>query len=101
MNKEKIKTNYKSWAFRLLIYFIIFNLVIAYYLINYGHLIFDSEIFNRKIILFSIISYLILITGIVLTLLSIKNKEQKDYKYYTSIIGFSIMVFGHLSSLFL
>lgn len=101
MNKEKIKTNYKRWAFRLLIYVVLFNLAIGYLVINYAHGFHDEEIFSRNVLIFSIITSLLLVTGIVLTILSIKNKEEKDYKYYSSIIGFSILILMRLLSFFL
>ncbi|WP_272149862.1 hypothetical protein [Tenacibaculum aiptasiae] len=85
-------TNYKKWSFKLFLYLIIINIVIAYLVINYIHLVHDSSRFNQNIGILSIVGNLILIAGIVLTILSIVNKEEKNYQFYISIIGYPIFI---------
>lgn len=100
MNQEKKRWNYKNWSFRLLIYLIFFNLAIAYIVLNYVEGLHDPHIFSRNIIILSIITNLMLVAGVVLTILSIKSKEEKNYKYYISIIGFSGIILFRIFSFF-
>ena len=59
----------------------------------------DSRKFEQNIGILSIVGNLILIAGIVLTILSVKNKEQKNYQYYFSVIGYPLILILTLASL--
>ncbi|WP_053976797.1 hypothetical protein [Mangrovimonas xylaniphaga] len=89
MKPEPIKqTNYKQWAFRVFLYVVAVNLVIAYRVMTFAVGFHDIEKFQRNIAIVSVFGNLLLITGIILTILSIKNEEKKNYQYYISIIGY-------------
>ena len=90
-NKKPL-TNFKKWSFRLFIYAIIANLVIAYKIANFVSLIHDEEALSRDLIILSIVIIICLTIGSVLTFLSYKNKEEKNYQYYTSIWGYPILI---------
>jgi len=95
------ETKYKNWSFRLLIYLIIINGAVAYLVINFVNGFHDFGRLERNIGILSIIANLLLILGIVFTILSIKNKEHKNYQYYFSIIGYPLFIVMTLLSIFL
>lgn len=95
-----VKKNYTKWSFRLFLYLVITNTAIAYLVINYAVGIHDSKIFERNIGTLSIVSNLILLVGIILTILSIANKEKRDYQFYISIIGYPLFLITTLLSFF-
>ena len=94
------ETKYKKWSFRLLIYLIIINVLVAYFVINFAVGLHDVGRFEQNIGILSLVANLILIVGIVFTILSIKNKEHKNYQYYFSIIGYPIFLIMTLLSIF-
>lgn len=95
------ETKYKKWSFRLLIYLIIINVLAAYLVINFVDGFHDIGRFEQNIGILSLMTNLILIIGIVFTVLSIKKKEQKNYQYYFSIIGYPIFLIMTLVSMVL
>lgn len=88
----KKSTNFKKWSFRLLMYLIIINVAIAYLVINYMVGFHDPNIFNRNVLILSMVANLILLAGIILTIFVVKNKEHKNYQYYFSVIGYPIFI---------
>lgn len=97
VNKKTV--NYKTWSFRFLIYLILLNALVAYIIVTSTTLLIESEGFekpkNNSELYFHILTILtniLLILGIILTIISILKKEQKDYKYIFSIIGYSIFL---------
>lgn len=94
---EKL-TNYKRWAFNFLIYLVILNIAVAYVVINFAEGLHDSVRFSQNMLIFSVIGTVILIAGIIFTILSIVKKEEKNYQYYISIIGY---IFFTVSSIIL
>ncbi|GAB4161553.1 MAG: hypothetical protein Tsb0033_19220 [Winogradskyella sp.] len=94
------ETKYKKWSFRLLIYLIIINALVAYLVMNFAIGFHDIERFEQNIGILSLVANLILIVGIVFTILSIKNKEGKNYQFYFSVIGYPIFLVLTLLSLF-
>ena len=91
-------TNYRTWSFRFLIYLILLNILFAY-MISSTTLVIEIEGFERQkdnseLVLFItiILANIFLISGTILTALSIIKKEKKDYKYITSIIGYSFFL---------
>ena len=97
----KGKTNYKKWSFKLLIYLVLINITIAYLVFNLVVGLNDMGVFNRNTTILSVLATLLLIIGITLTILSIKNKEEKNYQYYFSIIGYPIFIVISILSLFI
>jgi uncharacterized membrane protein HdeD (DUF308 family) len=92
--------NFKKWAFRFLIYIIILNIIIYYMVINFASGFDDPEKLNQNLTLTSIIGILLLLAGIVFISMSLIKKEEKNYQYYISIIGYPIIIILTLSSLF-
>ncbi|WP_299680542.1 hypothetical protein [uncultured Dokdonia sp.] len=85
------KTNYKKWAFILCIICILLWIASTSILLSISTSI-DIEILVLMLNIFGIISNIALIAGVILTILSISNKEKKNYQYYTSIVGFPILI---------
>ncbi|OMP32476.1 hypothetical protein [Mangrovimonas sp. DI 80] len=78
MKPEPTKqTNYRSRAFRVLLYVVAVNLVITYRVMTFAIGFHDMEKFQRNIAIVSVFGNLLLVTGIILTILSIKNEEKK------------------------
>lgn len=74
---------YKKWAFKLFIYTIILNVVVAF-------LVYQSSVFNDyllQIYICAILSLITLILGIIFGVLSYKNKEENDYKKTLGLYG--------------
>ncbi|CAL2088931.1 conserved membrane hypothetical protein [Tenacibaculum sp. 190524A05c] len=88
----KKETNYKSWSFRLLVYIVLLNILSGYLAYNYFPLVHSAENFYIRMMGLSIIIFLLLVAGIVFTIFSVKNKEEKDYKYKFSIYGYPIYI---------
>ncbi|MEW7292856.1 hypothetical protein [Aquimarina sp. 2304DJ70-9] len=95
----KKNTNYRTWSFRFLIYFILLNILVAYIVGTSTTLSIELEGYekpqeNSDILLsvLIILTNLLVISGTALTALSILKKEKKDYKYIISIVGFSIFL---------
>ena len=86
----KKETNYRSWSFRLLVYVLLLNAVTMYLTIKFTPLVHDSERFYIRMLLLSVLALILFITGVILTVLSVNNKEDKDYKYKISIYGYPI-----------
>lgn len=81
-------TNYKRWAFKLLMYLVVLNVAVAYLVVNFAEGWHDSVRFNQNMFIFSIIGTVIHFAGVIFTILSIVKKEEKNYQYYISIIGY-------------
>ncbi|MFY7671958.1 hypothetical protein ACOSP6_12805 [Tenacibaculum sp. MEBiC06402] len=97
----KKQTNYKNWSFRLLIYVILLNTVIAYLITAYQSFADKPDVFYLKKLPLALLTSLLFAVGIVFTVLSVNNKEEKDYKYYISVYGYPIfIIFTILTSLF-
>jgi hypothetical protein len=98
----KKETNYRKWSFKFLIYIILLNFLVAfmvYKVMMETTLIIQLEGYEKPenynliyIQILNILISLLFIAGLVLTILSIKNREVKDYKYKTSIYGYSIFI---------
>ena len=106
MNKENIqiekKTNYKKWSFKFLIYIILLNFLMAYMVSNAMRevsLVIIPEGYEKPndytqiyIMIVSLLATIFMIAGIVLTILSVKNKEEKNYQYRISVWGYPIFI---------
>jgi heme/copper-type cytochrome/quinol oxidase subunit 3 len=100
-------TNFRNWSFRFLIYLFLLNVLVAYIIATTTTLTIELEGYekptnNSDIILsiLVILTNILLISGIILTALSVVKKEKKDYKYIISIIGYSIFLIIGILSLF-
>ena len=96
--KEKKPTNYKRWAFKFLIYLVVLNIAVAYLVVNFAEGLNHSTRFNQNILILSVVGAVIHITGVIFTILSIVKKEEKNYQYYISIVGY---IFFTVSSIIL
>jgi hypothetical protein len=98
----KENTNYKKWSFKFLIYIILLNILIAFMvanLVNQTGLVIQLEGYEEPknytgmyVLILNIVINLLFIAGVILTILSLKNKEEKDYKYKFSIYGYPIFI---------
>ncbi|KAA3633719.1 MAG: hypothetical protein DWQ02_12690 [Bacteroidetes bacterium] len=86
-------TNYKKWAFRLLIYTIIANIAIGIKIASFISAVHDRSDFEMKLLSLEAISWVCFIAGVVFTFLSYHHKEEKNYQYKVSVWGFSILFF--------
>ncbi|WP_066627897.1 hypothetical protein [Labilibacter marinus] len=99
MNTGKT-TPYKKWAFILLISQVVLQVVIASMIINYATAFDNAEDFNFKIRTVSVIAEIDLWAGIILTILSVVKKENRNYQYYFSLIGYPLILLFNLLSYF-
>jgi hypothetical protein len=107
----KKNTNYRKWSFKFLIYVIILNFLIAYMIVNSVNqtdLVIQLEANEATtnypgiyLHILTILTNLLFITGIVLTILTFKNKEKRDYKYKVSIYGYPIFIIISIFMLFI
>jgi heme/copper-type cytochrome/quinol oxidase subunit 3 len=104
---NKKTTNFRNWAFRFLIYLFLLNVLVAYLIGTNTTLTIELEGYekptnNTDIILsiLVILTNILLVSGIILTALSVLKKEKKDYKYVISIISYSIFLIIGILSLF-
>ena len=104
---NKKTTNFRNWAFRFLIYLFLLNVLVAYLIGTNTRLTIELEGYekptnNTDIILsiLVILTNILLVSGIILTALSVLKKEKKDYKYVISIISYSIFLIIGILSLF-
>ena len=92
-----VKTNYKKWAFRFFIYIIFLNIWVAnmatrpVFDLSFdpdGNIIESKSNIHYYMLAAGITATLLMLSGFVLTILSISKKEKRDYQYYISIIGY-------------
>ncbi len=93
------KTNHKRMSFRFFIYLLMVNALGFYFTFKYANQYSTNPGFEDKMGMINIVGNIILVIGCFFTLLSIKNKEEKDYQYYISIIGYPVMILFALARL--
>ncbi len=83
IDNEK-QTNFRKWSFRLFVDLIFVNGLIFYHV--------TTSSFPQLLVIqiFSILSLIFLIGGCVFLMLSIIKKEQKNYQYWVSVVGFPL-----------
>ena len=92
---ESGKTNFKKWAFKFLIYSVALNLILISKLLNHsGYGSSDKLVFLINST--SIIIDLLVLSGSILTILSISKNEKTDYKYWLNIIGYSLLILSFI-----
>ncbi len=79
------KTNYKEWAFKFFVYMFLLNVLVFY-------MAYKGSYQPLAIVACSLLATLLLFAGIILTIISIKNKEEKNYQYHVSLWGYSIFI---------
>lgn len=94
-------TTYRNWSFRLFIYLLILNFVIYIRVVEYDELLHSEVKHERDLAILYIACFICLIVGIVFTGLSIVHKEERDYKYYTSVYAYPIWMALSLILLYL
>ncbi len=89
-----MKSKYKNWSYRFFIYLVIINIVIVFLTINFVSYSGNQKAngFVLKIMILSILSFIFFIAGSILTILSYTKKENKDYKFYISAIGYPLFL---------
>ena len=95
-------TNYKKWSFKFLIYIILLNFLITFIVaksmtettlkIQLEGYETPNDKTSLYLMILTILINLLLISGAVLTILSVKNKEEKNYQYKFSIWGYPIFI---------
>lgn len=91
---EAKTTNYKKWAYKVFLYMFLMNILVAFMVIR-------GNYHPYAIVGCSWLATLFLLLGILLTLVSIKNKEEKTYKYHVCVWGYPIFLVLTIISLFL
>ena len=84
------KTNYKKWSFRMLSYTLL--CIITVFLLqanafNIRFLLSYDSLTLSSILLF-VLSIIFFISGIIFTILSHTNSEERNYQYHISVWGF-------------
>ncbi len=97
IKKGPRKTNFKKWAFKFLVYIILLNVLVAYMMTRTTLVITPVEITDTSNLSFyvficSLLATLLLIAGVLLTILSVARREEKNYQYYISLIGYPIFI---------
>jgi len=106
MYSKKDRTNYKKWSFKFLMYIILLNFLIAFMVANTTSLKVQVEGYGipndnsgLNLLVLTVLTNFLFLAGIVLTMLSIKNKEAKNYQYKFSIWGYPIFIILTLISM--
>lgn len=74
---------YKTWAFRLFVYVVIANILVAYFVIQ-------STVFSdytRPLVFLGFTATAFTIIGIILGVISFSKKEKNDYQKYLGLFG--------------
>jgi F0F1-type ATP synthase membrane subunit a len=91
---EPKSTNYKKWAYKVFIYMFLMNILVAFMIIR-------GNYHPYAIVASSWLATLLLLIGILLTIVSVKNNEEKNYEYHISVWGYPIFFVLTIISLFL
>lgn len=86
----KTESNYKKTAFRFFIAYLFSTWGIFFLLIGFDLDSFDPSVLAKISETISIVSKVLLGMGIVFTVLSHKNQEEKNYQYRIAFWGFGI-----------
>jgi hypothetical protein len=84
---------FRKWAYKLFVYMFWINIALGFMTARV-----DSHPY--AILTAYILAQVLLIVGILLTIVSIKNKEEKNYQYHISIWGYGIFLILTLISIF-
>ena len=94
--------NFKKWAFHFMIWILIINIISFYLTISYTSIFNEGDNTAQVLFYFGILGTILLLLSLIFIIFSTIKKEQKNYQYWTSIVG--LVIFGILpilASLFL
>ncbi len=97
---ENTSFKFKKWSFRLLIYTIATQIGLTYLIAFYNPISYDTSTFSRNLQILSAINIITLIIGVSFLIISLLNKEEKNYQIYTGMIIYPILVIHTLLSFF-
>ncbi|GGG04562.1 hypothetical protein GCM10011344_01180 [Dokdonia pacifica] len=86
------KINFKSWAFRFMVWVIIINIIIAYLTATYVGFFYTEDNTGQVIFRLGLVATLLLVLSILFIILSIIKKENRNYQFWVATVG--IFVFG-------
>ncbi|AFL82046.1 hypothetical protein Aeqsu_2591 [Aequorivita sublithincola DSM 14238] len=84
--------SYKKWAFRILIFVVLLNILVFYLITDFTGNMSDEGPSITLLTILGFVVNLFFIGGIVLTILSIVKKEEKDYEFILSVAGYSLLI---------
>jgi len=92
--------NWSKWSFKLLVYVFVINLSIAFITVYYPNFSGESSssVFVRNIFILTLAQWIFIIFGLGLSILSIKHKEKRGFKFYLALIGHPTFVILNLLS---
>ena len=82
-------TNYRKWSFRFLIYLILLFGVGLYLMPS--NISAQEGFITEKLLILAWLFKIILCIGILFMILMLRNNETRDYKYWISLIGISLL----------
>ena len=96
------KTNYKKWSFRMLIYTLVCNVIVTYLIATSTSISLagSPDSFGFNIMILSFLATSFFLAGVILTILSHFNKEERNYQYHVSVWGYLIFILLTLLTLF-
>jgi hypothetical protein len=94
---------YQNWSFRLLIYTITLTIVITIILLNTIEPLGTKTDFTveRNLLILGITSTLTFCAGIICLIISFLKKEDKNYKFYVSLVGFTFFMLFSIINFFI
>ena len=81
-----MKIIYKNWAFRFTIWLVLVNAIIFYFTINYVSFPGIQDNSMLRIFYLSVLAIVLLVLSLVFITISTIKKEEKNYKYWISIV---------------
>ncbi|SEC84823.1 hypothetical protein SAMN04489761_3761 [Tenacibaculum sp. MAR_2009_124] len=88
---ENTSFKFKKWSFRFLIYTIITQVGLSYLIAIYNSISYDQNVFSRNLQILSAVNIITLIIGISFLIISLINKEDKNYQIYAGIVIYPIL----------
>lgn len=88
------RINFKKWAFHFTIWIMIINIITIYNIINYTNFPGVADNMGLRLFLLGILSTILLLLSIAFIIISSIKKEERNYEYWTSVIG--VFLFGIL-----
>ncbi|CAM1372239.1 hypothetical protein [Tenacibaculum xiamenense] len=90
--------NFKKWSFRCLIYTFITQATLTFLISSFNPLIEDQNTFGRNLQVLSVINIITLIIGVSFLIISLINKEEKNYQIYAGIVLYPVLAIHTLLS---
>ena len=87
-----MKIIYKNWALRFLIWVLIINCIIAYFVATGVIWVNGALEHETRILYLGYLATFLLVLAIIFTAISLYKKEPKDYKFWFSVILISFFV---------